>query len=80
MLKRIGILLIKFYQKFLSPITFSHCRFTPTCSQYTLEAILKHGFFKGCILGFWRILRCNPFSKGGFDKVPDKKSVIKWVY
>jgi putative membrane protein insertion efficiency factor len=52
----------------------------PSCSQYTLEAILKHGFFVGCFLGFKRILRCNPFVKGGFDPVPDKKSVVKWVY
>ncbi len=54
--------------------------YVPTCSQYTLEAILKHGFFYGALLGAWRILRCNPWSKGGFDKVPDKKSVVKWVY
>lgn len=54
--------------------------FIPTCSEYTLEAILKHGFFVGVFLGAKRILRCHPWSKGGFDKVPDKKSVIKWVY
>lgn len=45
-----------------------------------LEAILKRGFFVGTALGFWRILRCMPWSKGGFDKVPDKKSLLKWVY
>ena len=45
-----------------------------------MEAIIKRGFFVGVILGCWRILRCNPWSKGGFDKVPDKKSVLKWVY
>ena len=77
MLKFIGVKLIRFYQKFLSRGT---CMYTPSCSQYTLEAILKHGFFVGCALGAWRILRCNPWSKGGFDKVPDKKSVVKWVY
>lgn len=54
--------------------------FIPTCSEYTLEAILKHGFFVGVFLGIKRILRCHPWSKGGFDKVPDKKSVVKWVY
>ena len=77
MLKFIGVKLIRFYQRFLSRGT---CMYTPSCSQYTLEAILKHGFFIGCALGAWRILRCNPWSKGGFDKVPDKKSVVKWVY
>lgn len=77
MLKFISIKLIKFYQKHIS---IKNCRFIPSCSQYTIEAILKHGFFKGVLLGAWRILRCNPFSKGGFDKVPDKKSLLKWVY
>lgn len=77
MLKFLGVKAIRFYQKYFSKGT---CMYVPTCSQYTLEAILKHGFFKGVLLGFWRILRCNPWCKGGFDKVPDKKSVIKWVY
>ena len=77
MLKFLGVNAIKFYQKYLSKGT---CNYIPSCSQYTLEAILKHGFFVGVILGAWRILRCNPWCKGGFDKVPDKKSVIKWVY
>ena len=77
MLKFLSIKLIRFYQRFLS---FGTCRFTPTCSEYMLEAILKRGFFVGVGLGFWRILRCMPWSKGGFDKVPDKKSLLKWVY
>lgn len=77
MLKFLSVKLIKFYQKYLS---FGNCRYIPSCSEYMLEAILKHGFFIGFCLGFWRILRCNPFSRGGFDKVPDKKSVVKWVY
>lgn len=76
MLKFIGVKLIKLYQKYLSKGT---CTFVPSCSQYTLEAILKHGFFVGCALGAWRILRCHPWTKGGFDKVPDKKSIVKWV-
>ncbi len=77
MLKSLSIKLIKFYQKYLSMGT---CRFIPSCSEYMLEAILKRGFFVGVILGIWRILRCMPWSKGGFDKVPDKKSILKWVY
>lgn len=77
MLKFIAIGLIKFYQKFLSKGT---CMYVPSCSQYTLEAILKHGFFYGTCLGIKRILRCTPWCRGGFDKVPDKKKVVKWVY
>ena len=77
MLKFFSVKLIRFYQKYLS---FGNCRYIPSCSEYMLEAILKHGFFIGLFLGIRRILRCHPWSKGGFDKVPDKKSVIKWVY
>ena len=71
------IKLINFYQNHLSK---KDCRYIPSCSWYTIEAILKHGTIKGLLLGFWRIIRCNPFSKGGIDKVPDKKSDLKWVY
>lgn len=77
MLKYLSVKLIRFYQKYLSKGT---CMYFPSCSEYMLEAILKHSFFVGCFLGVMRILRCNPWCKGGFDKVPDKKSVIKWVY
>lgn len=77
MLKFLSVKLIRFYQKYLSKGT---CRFIPSCSEYTLEAILKHGFFYGGFLGLVRICRCMPWCKGGFDKVPDKKSVLKWVY
>ena len=73
----LSVKLIRFYQRFLS---LGNCRYIPSCSQYTLEALLKHGFIQGWALGIWRILRCNPWSKGGFDKVPDKKNVLKWVY
>lgn len=76
-MKKLAVKAIKFYQKYLSR---GNCRYIPSCSQYTLEAILKHGFFIGVFLGFRRILRCHPWSKGGFDKVPDRKSVVKWVY
>ncbi|MBQ8196987.1 MAG: membrane protein insertion efficiency factor YidD [Clostridia bacterium] len=77
MLKFFSIKLIKFYQKYLSKGT---CMYIPSCSQYMIEAILKHGFFIGVTLGAFRILRCTPWCKGGLDKVPDKKSVVKWVY
>ena len=61
---------IVFYQKFISPLKPPCCKFYPTCSQYALEAYEKYGFFKGTALSVWRILRCNPFSKGGYDPVP----------
>lgn len=73
-MKKICILLIKFYRKYISPLKkHGVCRFTPTCSQYAIEAYERFGFFKGTMLTVWRILRCNPFSKGGYDPVPQKK-------
>ena len=68
------IWLIKFYRKYISPKTPPSCKFTPTCSQYGLESIERFGAFKGGFMTLWRILRCNPFSKGGYDPVPQKKS------
>jgi putative membrane protein insertion efficiency factor len=67
---RLLILPIRFYQKFLSPLKPPTCRFTPTCSQYAIEAIRKHGPFKGLALAIWRILRCNPWGGSGYDPVP----------
>lgn len=69
-MKYIFIGLIRLYQKFISPLFPASCRFTPTCSQYALEAFKKYGAVKGLILTVWRLLRCNPFSKGGYDPVP----------
>lgn len=70
-LKKILISLIKFYRIYLSPLKRnSHCRYIPTCSIYAIEAIEKYGPFKGTFLALKRILRCNPFSKGGCDPVP----------
>lgn len=74
MMKRPLIWLIKFYRKRISPNTPPSCKFTPTCSQYGLEAIERFGAFKGGFMTLWRILRCNPFSKGGYDPVPIKKN------
>jgi len=64
-----GIVLIKGYQVFVSPMLPPSCRFTPSCSLYTLKAIEKYGLLKGILMGTRRILRCHPFSKGGFDPV-----------
>ena len=69
-MKNILIAMIRFYQKFLSPLKHTRCPYTPTCSQYGLEAIQKYGAVKGSLLACWRILRCNPFSKGGYYHVP----------
>ncbi|MBO5235929.1 MAG: membrane protein insertion efficiency factor YidD [Spirochaetaceae bacterium] len=70
-MKKILIGLIKFYRKYLSGLkTAPTCKYYPTCSEYGLEAIEKYGALKGGLLAVWRILRCNPFSKGGYDPVP----------
>lgn len=70
-MKKILIGLVKIYQKYLSPLKgHSTCIYFPTCSQYAVEAIEKHGALKGGLLAVWRILRCNPFAKGGYDPVP----------
>ena len=67
--RNIGILLINIYQKCISPMSGRHCIYYPTCSEYTKQAIDKYGVMKGCILGFIRISKCNPFSNGGIDKL-----------
>ena len=69
-MKTILIELIRFYQKYLSPLKSTKCPYIPSCSQYGLEAVQKYGALKGGLLALWRILRCNPFSKGGYDPVP----------
>ena len=69
-MKKILITMIRFYQRYLSPLKSTKCPYYPCCSQYGLEAVQKYGFFKGTALSVWRILRCNPFSKGGYDPVP----------
>ena len=69
-MKSILVGLIRLYQRYISAYTPPVCRFQPTCSSYTLEAIQTHGAIKGVGLGTWRILRCQPFSAGGYDPVP----------
>ena len=69
-MKKILIGMIKLYRKYLSPLKSTKCPYYPTCSQYGLEAIEKYGALKGSLLAVWRILRCNPFSHGGYDSVP----------
>ena len=70
------LVLIRFYQKYLSPLKPPTCRFEPTCSTYTYQAVERFGVFKGLLLGLWRILRCNPLSKGGLDPVPEEFTLL----
>ena len=69
-MKKIVIALIKGYRKYISPMKSTKFPYFPTCSEYGLQAVEKYGVIKGGLLAFWRILRCNPFSKGGYDPVP----------
>ncbi|MEG1683446.1 MAG: membrane protein insertion efficiency factor YidD [Oscillospiraceae bacterium] len=69
-MKALLLALIRFYRKNVSPTRPPCCRFIPTCSQYALEAVEKYGAVRGGLLAFRRILRCNPFHKGGYDPVP----------
>lgn len=69
-LSKFFILLIKFYQYSISPLLGANCRYTPTCSHYGIEALKKHGPFKGAWLSFKRFLSCNPWGGSGYDPVP----------
>ncbi len=69
-MKSVLLAIIWFYKKAISPYTRNACRFTPTCSDYAVQAIKRHGALKGLGLSVWRVLRCNPFGKGGYDPVP----------
>ncbi|MBI4857722.1 MAG: membrane protein insertion efficiency factor YidD [Acetobacterium sp.] len=70
MLKKFLILIVRGYQKFISPLLGNNCRFSPTCSQYFIMAVDKYGVVKGSYLGGKRILRCHPFNPGGYDPLP----------
>ena len=79
-MKKLLIYLVRFYQNNISGLLGKNCRYTPTCSTYMIEAIEKRGAFIGVFMGLYRILRCNPFSKGGFDPVKDNlKGKAKWL-
>jgi putative membrane protein insertion efficiency factor len=72
MSKIFSLCALRIYQKYLSPLKGPSCRFYPTCSTYTIEAIERYGFFKGWKLGLVRILKCHPWHLGGYDPVPDE--------
>jgi putative membrane protein insertion efficiency factor len=68
-MRKVAVGLIKAYRRFVSPMLPPSCRYWPSCSDYALQSIQKHGVLKGGLLGSWRIIRCNPWSKGGIDPV-----------
>nr|WP_054653047.1 membrane protein insertion efficiency factor YidD [Salidesulfovibrio brasiliensis] len=69
-MRYIFLALIRFYQVFISPLLPGSCRFLPSCSEYAREAFIRHGAAKGFVLTTWRLLRCQPLCKGGYDPVP----------
>ena len=69
-MKKLFLFIIKFYRKYISPMKSTKCPYIPSCTEYGMEAIEKYGALKGGALALWRIIRCNPFSKGGYDPVP----------
>lgn len=69
-MRRMLIACIRAYQRCLSPLLGRHCRFEPSCSQYAIEALTAHGLIRGGALACWRLLRCQPLCRGGFDPVP----------
>ncbi len=79
-MKKVCFLLLRFYKTFLSPALSTKCIYVPTCSMYTYDAIEKYGVLLGIIMGAGRILRCNHFSKGGYDPVPENlRGIAKWT-
>lgn len=71
-MKRIVLAPVRAYQRWISPARPRRCKYEPTCSAYTIEAVERFGAARGLLLGAWRLLRCNPFSHGGFDPVRDE--------
>jgi len=72
---KVLVALIRVYQRCVSPVLGAHCRFTPTCSQYAIDAIRMHGPIVGTAYALWRIARCQPLCKGGYDPVPQRRDV-----
>ena len=73
-MKKLCVLLIRGYQKWISPSLRANCRFTPTCSEYAVQAFEEYGAFVGFFLAAYRVLRCNPLCRGGYDPVPQKRN------
>ena len=75
-MKKLLLSLIRFYRRSISPLFPPSCRFVPTCSEYAMQALATHGLLKGLLLTVWRLLRCQPFARFGYDPVPPKG---RWV-
>jgi uncharacterized protein len=73
MLRRIAVLPIRAYQLMLSPLVGQRCKYYPSCSEYAAQAIQRYGILRGLVLAGWRLLRCNPWSRGGFDPVEEQR-------
>ena len=73
MLRRVAILPIRAYQLLLSPLVGQRCKYYPSCSEYAAQAIQRYGILRGLVLAGWRLLRCNPWSRGGFDPVEEQR-------
>lgn len=73
LIRQLAVLPVRIYQQTISVVIPPSCRFYPSCSAYAIEAVLRHGLLKGGLLATWRILRCNPWSDGGYDPVPPLK-------
>ena len=71
--RRVFLLPLRAYQRVVSPLFVSRCRYHPSCSEYAAQAIERYGILRGLVLGGWRLLRCNPFSHGGYDPVDDQR-------
>jgi putative membrane protein insertion efficiency factor len=73
-MKQVAVFCLRLYKGVVSPFLPVACRYVPTCSEYTAEAVARYGLLRGSVLGLWRILRCNPFAHGGYDPVPVKEA------
>jgi putative membrane protein insertion efficiency factor len=71
--RALAIAPVRLYQRVVSPALGRRCRYYPSCSQYAIEAVRRHGVLRGLVLALWRVLRCNPWSRGGFDHVEDQR-------
>jgi uncharacterized protein len=75
-MKQLATVFLRLYKGLISPFLPVSCRYVPSCSEYTAEAVARHGLLYGSALGLWRIFCCNPFVRGGYDPVPVKESAI----
>lgn len=71
--RSVVVVLLRFYQRWISPAFGPRCRYYPSCSEYAVQAVQRHGVLRGLILAAWRLLRCNPLSRGGFDPVENQR-------